>query len=122
MGEFLHERGFFDAPEFRRAEKRLDSWPASAWHKFEVTPSDCHERLFVRWRDPMVCLADTLHNPDLRPETDCVWGPEVLEDELTRAADPLRRGYLSEVFNAEWCAPAPRAGPQRSPTVCRTRA
>ena len=51
----------------------------------------------------MVCLADTLHNPDLRPETDCVWGPEVLEDELTRAADPLRRGYLSEVFNAEWC-------------------
>ena len=110
VGEFLHERGFFAAPEFKRAEARLQHWPASAWHKMEVTPPDCHEQLFARWRDPMVCMADTLRNPELRPETDCAWGPEIMEDELTRASDPLRRGYISEVFNAEWCAPTPRAG------------
>ena len=58
----------------------------------------------------MVCMADTLRNPELQPKTDCAWGPEIMEDELTRESDPLRRGYISEVFNGEWCAPTPRAG------------
>ena len=38
----------------------------------------------------MVCMAGTLRSPDLRPaqEAGCVWGLEILEDELTRAAGP----------------------------------
>ena len=104
VGEFLFKRGFFETPEFRRAEERLATWPSSPWYKEEVTPPGCHEQLFARWRDPIVCMSDTFHNPELNPETDCVWGPEVIRDEVTRASEDYGRGYISEVFHGEWCA------------------
>ena len=50
-----------------------------------------------------MCLADTFRNPDLRPEEDCVWGPELLRDEMTRSHDRHNRGYISEVWHGEWC-------------------
>ena len=102
------------APEFRRAEERLDAWPSAPWYRDEVTPEGCHEPLYARWRDPMVCAADTFRNPELRPEADCVWGPEVLEDELTKETDTFRRGYISEVFHTEWCGPRPARPPPQA--------
>ena len=114
VGEFLYKRGFFATPEFRRAEVRLDAWPSAPWYRDEVTPEGCHEPLYARWRDPMVCAADTFRNPELRPEADCVWGPEVLEDELTKETDTFRRGYISEVFHTEWCGPRPARPPPQA--------
>ena len=113
VGEFLYDRGFFATPEFRRAEERMELWPASAWHKVQVTPEGCHETLSVRYRDPMVCMADTFRNPQLNPKEDCVWGPEVLKDVLTEDDDPFGRGYISEVFHGEWCAKKPK-NPRRA--------
>ena len=128
IGEFLYERGFFATPEFRRAEERLEYWPASQWYKQQVTPTGCHEDLFARWRDPIVCLADTFRNPDLRPEEDCVWGPELLRDEMTRSHDRHNRGYISEVWHGEWCVlprvlracarPQGRARPWQERFIC----
>ena len=62
----------------------------------------------------MVCAADTFRNPELRPEADCVWGPEVLEDELTKETDTFRRGYISAVFHTEWCGPRPARPPPQA--------
>ena len=108
VGEMLYGRGLLKTPEFRRAEERLEHWPKSPWTKEEVTRPGCHEALFARFKDVMVCVADTFRNSALRPETDCVWGPELTEDVTTREAESDcrigRRGYISEVWHGEWCA------------------
>jgi hypothetical protein len=108
VGEMLYGRGLLKTPEFRRAEERLEHWPKSPWTKQEVTRPGCHEALFARFKDAMVCVADTFRNSALRPETDCVWGPELTEDVTTREAESDlrigRRGYISEVWHGEWCA------------------
>ena len=97
MGEMLHAKGHLPTPEFRHAEERLATWPRSKWTVEEITPPQCHETLHVRYRSAMVCFADTLRNPSLDPKADCVWGPEVLTDELT----DHEVGYLSDVCHGQ---------------------
>ena len=100
LGEMLHAKGHLPTPEFRHAEERLENWPRSKWKVEEITPPGCHETLYVRYRSAMVCFADTMRNPSLDPKTDCVWGPEVLTDELT----DHELGYLSDVCHGQMYA------------------
>ena len=97
FGEMLYAKGHLPTPEFRHAEERLEFWRRSKWTVEDITPLDCHETLHVRHRSAMVCFADTLRNPSLDPKTDCVWGPEVLTDELT----DHEPGYLSDVCHRQ---------------------
>ena len=99
FGEMLYAKGHLSTPEFWHAEGRLAFWPRLKWKVEEITPLGCHEQLHVRYRSALVCFANTLRNPSLNPKTDCVWGPEVLTDEV---ADH-ELGCLSDVCHRQMC-------------------